>query len=54
MRSEANVQTEIRVALIEDDRRLREGMGMLVGGSPGFRLVGSYGPGGGGARQPRR
>lgn len=34
---------EIKVALIEDDPRFREGLGVLVGGTPGFRLVGSFG-----------
>jgi len=33
----------LRVALIEDDRRFREGLGMLLGGTAGFRLVGSFG-----------
>lgn len=34
---------EIRVALIEDDPRFRDGLGVLVGGTPGYRLVGSFG-----------
>ena len=36
-------QQTIKVALVEDDQRLREGLGMLVDGSPGFRLVGAFG-----------
>jgi DNA-binding NarL/FixJ family response regulator len=32
----------IRVALVEDDERLRSGLAMLVGGAPGFELIGSY------------
>ncbi len=32
----------IRVALVEDDERVRGSLAMLVGGSPGFELVGSY------------
>lgn len=35
-------QQEIKVVLVEDDQRLREGLGMLVDGSPGFRLVGAF------------
>lgn len=33
----------LRVALVEDDRRFREGLGMLVEGTPGFQLVGAFG-----------
>lgn len=32
----------IRVALVEDDERVRGSLAMLVGGSPGFELIGSY------------
>lgn len=32
----------IRVALVEDDQRVRGSLAMLVGGSPGFELIGSY------------
>jgi DNA-binding NarL/FixJ family response regulator len=32
----------IRVALVEDDERVRGSLAMLVGGSPGFDLIGSY------------
>lgn len=43
MNADANPRTEIRVALVEDDRRLREGMSVLVEMSPGFRLLGAFG-----------
>lgn len=43
MNADANPQIEIRVALVEDDRRLREGMSVLVEMSPGFRLLGAFG-----------
>lgn len=33
----------LRIALVEDDRRFREGLGLLVDGTPGFRLVGAFG-----------
>ncbi len=32
----------IQVALVEDDERVRGSLAMLVGGSPGFELIGSY------------
>ncbi|MEW6305981.1 MAG: response regulator transcription factor [Verrucomicrobiota bacterium] len=32
----------IRVALVEDDDRVRGSLAMLVGGSPGFELTGSF------------
>ena len=32
----------IRVAIVEDDERVRGSLAMLVGGTPGFELVGSY------------
>jgi DNA-binding NarL/FixJ family response regulator len=31
-----------RVAIVEDDRRTREGLAQLIDGSPGFRCVGAY------------
>lgn len=34
--------TMIKVALIEDRRELRQGLGMLIGGTDGFHLTGSY------------
>ena len=33
----------IRVAIVEDDRPTREGLGILVGGTPGYACVGTYG-----------
>jgi DNA-binding NarL/FixJ family response regulator len=32
----------IRVAIIEDDRATREGLGFLINGTPGYRCVGAY------------
>jgi len=32
----------IRVAIIEDDRSTREGLGILINGTPGYRCVGTY------------
>ncbi|MBK9140096.1 MAG: response regulator transcription factor [Verrucomicrobia bacterium] len=32
----------IQVALVEDDRRLRESLAILLGGAPGLRLVGAF------------
>ena len=32
----------IRVAIVEDDSALREGLGVLIGGTPGFRLTGAF------------
>jgi len=37
------VTAEIRVLLVEDQRRTREGLARLVDGSPGFHVVGQYG-----------
>ncbi len=37
------MRPEIRVAIIEDQAPLREGLTQLIGGTPGFRTVGSYG-----------
>jgi DNA-binding NarL/FixJ family response regulator len=33
----------IRVAIIEDQRHIREGLGILIGGTSGYRVVGSFG-----------
>lgn len=41
--SERQPDEPIRVAIVEDDRPTREGLGMLVGGTPGYRCVGMYG-----------
>lgn len=32
----------IRVAIVEDDRATREGLGLLIGGTPGYRCVGTF------------
>jgi DNA-binding NarL/FixJ family response regulator len=32
----------IRVAIVEDQREIREGLALLIGASPGFRCVGSW------------
>ena len=32
----------IRVAIVEDDERVRGSLAMLVGGTPGFELIGSF------------
>ncbi len=32
----------IQVAIVEDDERVRGSLAMLVGGTPGFELIGSY------------
>jgi DNA-binding NarL/FixJ family response regulator len=36
------VPQPIRVALVEDQDVTREGLGMLIGGSPGFEICGQY------------
>jgi DNA-binding NarL/FixJ family response regulator len=32
----------IRVAIIEDQPDIREGLGVLIHGTPGYRVVGSF------------
>src|SRR5260221_4574446 len=32
----------IAVRIVEDDARLREGLAMLISGTPGYRLTGTY------------
>src|SRR5438874_2103429 len=32
----------IRVAIVEDDRAVREGLAMIIGGTPGYECSGSY------------
>lgn len=34
--------TEIKVAIIEDRREIRDGLAMLIGGTEGFRCTGAY------------
>jgi len=36
-------QQPIRVSIIEDDRATREGLGILINGTPGYACVGTYG-----------
>jgi DNA-binding NarL/FixJ family response regulator len=33
----------LNVAIVEDQKALREGLGTLIGGTPGYRMVGAYG-----------
>src|SRR5262245_51882899 len=33
----------IAVGIVEDDSRLREALGILIGGAPGYRLTGTHG-----------
>ena len=40
--SDQATDKSIRVAIIEDDRALREGLGMLINGTPGFACTSSY------------
>jgi DNA-binding NarL/FixJ family response regulator len=39
----ANVAQTIRVALVEDQQLTREGLALLIGGSPGFAICGQHG-----------
>jgi DNA-binding NarL/FixJ family response regulator len=32
----------IRVAIVEDDRAVREGLGMIIGGTPGYECTGKF------------
>ena len=41
--SERQPDHPIRVAIVEDDRPTREGLGILVGGTPGHSCVGTFG-----------
>lgn len=36
-------QKPIRVAIVEDDKSLREGLGALIGGTTGFKCIGMFG-----------
>jgi DNA-binding NarL/FixJ family response regulator len=40
--SDITVHNAVRVAIIEDDRRIREGLSTLINGSPGYRCVMSF------------
>ena len=35
-------QSEIRVCLVEDDSRIRDGLSMLIDGTPGYRVINGY------------
>lgn len=39
---EAPAQTPIKTAIIEDQREIREGLTMLINGTPGYRCTGSF------------
>jgi DNA-binding NarL/FixJ family response regulator len=39
----ADPQGPLRVAIVEDDRTTRDGLGTLIDGTPGYRCVGKYG-----------
>lgn len=43
MTEPASSAAEIRVAIVEDERRTREGLAALIGGARGFRVVGAFG-----------
>jgi DNA-binding NarL/FixJ family response regulator len=46
MSNSGNTQQEpIRIAVVEDDKTVREGLQMLLNGSPGFSCVAAYGNG---------
>jgi DNA-binding NarL/FixJ family response regulator len=40
--SGSNLPAIIKVALVEDRREIREGLAMLINGTPGFRCTGTY------------
>ena len=42
MTNDLRMKDEIRIALVEDDHTVREGLKMLLQGSPGFRCVAYY------------
>jgi DNA-binding NarL/FixJ family response regulator len=43
MSADASTPDPIKVAIIEDQRTIREGLAALIGGTDGFRCTGSYG-----------
>ncbi|MEM7351226.1 MAG: response regulator transcription factor [Acidobacteriota bacterium] len=43
MAKDSESEPEVRVAIVEDDRGVREGLSFLVDGSPGLRCVGAFG-----------
>jgi DNA-binding NarL/FixJ family response regulator len=40
--TEQQLTEPIRVAIVEDDRGVREGLAMLIGGTPGYTCVGTF------------
>lgn len=42
LKTEVRADQPIRVAIVEDDRPTREGLAMLINGTPGFRCVATY------------
>src|SRR5436309_6753881 len=38
----AVTETTIRVAIVEDRREIRDGLAMIINGTPGFRCTGAY------------
>jgi DNA-binding NarL/FixJ family response regulator len=45
MSQDTSGQKTIRIAVVEDDKTVREGLQMLLSGSPGFSCVAAYGNG---------
>jgi DNA-binding NarL/FixJ family response regulator len=45
MTSTSPSEPDIRIAVVEDDKTVREGLQMLLNGSPGFSCVAAYGSG---------
>ncbi|HKP73363.1 MAG TPA: response regulator transcription factor, partial [Pyrinomonadaceae bacterium] len=43
MESPVSTQAVITVAIVEDQREIREGLAMLINGTEGYRCTGSYG-----------
>jgi DNA-binding NarL/FixJ family response regulator len=37
-----DTQNTIRVAIVEDDRAVREGLGMIIGATPGYECIGRF------------
>ena len=40
--AQANASEPIRVAIVDDDRATREGLGLLINTTPGYRIVGTF------------
>lgn len=39
---EQSIERDIRVCIVEDDSRVRDGLTMLIDGSPGYRVINGY------------